>query len=536
MRRPPENWINWKPVMAMSDMKIASNKKIVVLLLILVGVVYANSLFSGFVWDDNLLILSKQAFFSHPENALKILSLPDAPLGGKFPYYRPLNTLTYMLDHYLWGLHPFWYHLENILLHGLAVVLFYLLLMEVFEDGRLAFLAAVIFALYPVNTEAVDVISNRNTLFCAVFSIASLLFLFKGGAEWTILSLLSYFLALLSKEPAVVLPFFLFSFGLTAGEHKFKIKKKKVLIGFFAVTGIYFLIRRLVLGAFTSATGVEFSIPRLKLMASVYFEHFKLMFFPFRLNALYTEKTFSFNMIKGIVAITGVLLLFYFSLKKKTPAPVRAGAQWLFWGLLLVSNLVKIPSAPVAERFQYTFLFGFAVILGYLLSGLQKRRALAGSAVAAVLALVLGARTFARNFVWHDDLSLYSSMVRSDPKDVLALYDLGVACERRGDLYNAAREFSAALDVEPGDIEARVELGVVDAETGHLEEAVQEFRTALAIDPGYVKAMVNLGVAYAKEGRIKEAAAEFQNALYLDPGNTPAHEYLDKIKQFSGVR
>ena len=512
--------------------KINSKKWVLPLLLFLaVGGAYANSLSSGFVWDDKPLIIGKQEFFSHPRNALALLVLPDVVLGARQtpPYYRPLDTLSYMLDHYLWGgKNPFWYHLENVLLHGVVVVLFYFLLMEVFEDKRLAFFAAVLFAVYPVNTEAVDFVSARNTLFCAVFSLASLLLLAKGGARWTLLSFLSYFIALLSKELAVVLPFFLLSLSLTGGfasceeKKKFKVKKT-VLAGFFALTAVYFVIRHFVLGAFIARHGIGFSPDRLKLIAAVLFEHFRLFVFPFKLNALYTEKILSFSMIKAASAGVGVLLLLYFSLKKKTPGPVRAGAQWILWGLLPVSNIVKIPSAPVAERYQYMVLLGFVLILGYLIETLSRRKAALGLAVLAALSLALGLRTFERNFVWKDDTSLYASMIRSDPADAAAYYDLGNFYGEHGDLEDAKRQFRAALVMDPGYIKARVNLGIAYAKEDRFKEAIQEFTTALAIDPNHVMARVNLGMAYVEEGRFPEALAEFRTALVLDPLAPEAH-------------
>ncbi len=546
-----------------------NNRKAFIFLLLLTGIIYSNSLLSGFVWDDKPLIIRKQAFFSHPSNVFDLLDSADTDFSNvKTPYYRPLNSLSYMLDHYLWGVHPFWYHLENVLLHVLVVALFYLLLLEVFEDRRLAFFAAVLFAVYPVNAETVDFVSARNTLFCALFSLASLLFLAKGGPKWTILSLVAYFLALLGKEPAVVLPFFLLSMMIAPGGDKFKIKKS-VLAGFFAVTGIYFIIRHLVLGAFIAKHGLGFSLSRLELISSVYFEHFKLMFFPFRLNALYTEKTLSFSIVKAVAAGLGVLLLLYASLRRKSPGPIRAGAQWILWGLLPVSNIVKIPSAPVAERFQYTILFGFMLVLGYLMEVLMRKKAAFGIAAVAALAIVLGAWTFERNFIWHDNVTLFSSMVRSDSGNALAHYDLGLAYEKRGSLAEAVCEFRTSLALRPSLASARVDLGIICAEEGQLDEAIREFRAALAINPDLAKARLNLGVAYAKEGRLddaisefraavsldpfvpeahfvlgmgyekegrfKEAAVEFQNGLKLDPGNTIAINNLNNIREQTGL-
>ncbi len=480
-----------------------NKKKILILLLLVAGIVYSNSLMAGFVQDDYALIVNKQAYFSHPVTVVRILTSSDAPLGGKNPYYRPVNTFSYMLDHYFWGLHPFWYHLENLLIHCGVVVLFYLLLLEVFGKQRLAFFAAILFAVWPANVESVDWVSARNTLFCAFFSMASLLFLAKGGAKWIWLSFLTYFLALLSKEPAAAVPLFLVSYALTRAKsawrgypEKIKIKKAMAFAGFFVATAVYFLIRHLVLGAFTSNAGIGLSLSRLELISSVYFENFRLMIFPFKLNADYTRRWLFFDWAKAAGAVLGILLLVYFSLAKRTPEPVRAGAQWVFWGLLPVSGIIKIPSAAVAERYQYTFLFGFVLILGYCLARLQERKALTGAVIAFALVLALGVTAFKRNFVWRNDMSLYSSMIQADP----------------------------------GNAKAHCNLGTVYAQLGDDGFAIGEFKAALAYDPKLVQARLNLGMAYANEEHYRKAAVEFETALKLDPGNAPAMTYLNRLE------
>ncbi|MDA8170990.1 MAG: tetratricopeptide repeat protein [Nitrospiraceae bacterium] len=526
------------PANSPANGKSASGLAVAVLFLVVLAV-YGNSLRSGFVWDDDTLIVQKQAFFSQPRNALVLLASPDTDFrhNEATPYYRPLNTLTYVLDSHLWGLDPFWYHLENLLLHASAVVLFYLLLAMAFEDKRLAFFSALLFALYPVNAEAVDFVSARNTLLCAVFLFASLfflgksgLFLKKGGLKWSLLALLSYFLALMSKEPAVVAPLFLLSFTLTTEEEKFRVNKS-VLIGLFAITGVYFLLRHIVLGAFTSKAGMEFSLSRLKFIAAVYFENFRLMLFPFRLNALYTDGEMSFGLMKAAGAVSGLSLLLYLSLagKKFIPAPVRAGAQWVFWGLLPVSNIVKIPSAPVAERYQYTIIPGFVLILGYLIVKLHRRKAAAGITVMAALSLALGARTFERNFVWRDTMSLCSSMVRSDPASAAAHDYLGQAYIKNKQFEEAAVQCRTAIALDPDYAGAHVNLGMVYGDEGRSDDALKEFLTAVRVDPELAEAHLNLGIAYVKRNMMEEAEKEFKTVIKLNPNYTKAYVNLGLI-------
>ncbi len=543
-------------------MRRQSNKQITAILFTLAFLIYANALFAGFVLDDQDLIIKKSTFFSHPDNVLAIFTIPDATFNAATPYYRPLNTLSYMLDHYLWGLHPFGYHLENILIHALVAVLLYLLLVEVFNDWRLAFFAAVLFAVYPVNAEAVDAVFNRNTLFCALFSLASLLLLAKGGTKWTALSFLAYFFALLSKEPAAVVPFFLLTFAITSGGRAFR-ARWKALAGFFAILILYFFIRQHVLGVFVANESVPFSIARLKFMSAVIFENFRLMLFPFKLDANYSLLKIFYTPSKAAAATAGLASLVFFSIYKKTPAPVRAGSQWILWGLLPVSNIVMIPSAPVAERYLYTILPGFVLILAYALSALYRRKARATVAAGMLLTVAMGSRTFDRNFVWRDNMSLYRSVIRSDPGNpeyyyylALSLYNagrldesrkmfesalkrqpdypealtyLGLICMKKGDLEGAKRQFQSAVSLQPDYAAAHAQLGVVYAEQNLFEQAEHEFGETVRLDPGSAGAHLDLAITLLRLGLYKKAQAEFINVLSLAPDNITAHNDLGAI-------
>jgi len=396
-------------------------------LLATVALLYGNGLASDFVWDDASVVLERSGFFADPANIRTILTSEDSThvTGAKNPYYRPLNILSYMLDYHLWGHDPFWYHLENLLLHALAVVLLFLLVEGAFDDRLLAFVTALVFAVHPVNSESVSFISARNNILCATLFFGSLLALCRSrGAGWqaALAALLLFLLALASKEPAVVIPFFLAS--LTCFTRKESLATdRRALLAYFAVLLAYFVIRFLVLGTFTSKSGPALSLEKLRLMASVYCENFRLILFPFHLNAHYTREFLAFGWASAAVAVSGIGLLVFFSLWRRSPEPVRAGCQWTFWGLLPVSNLVAIPSAPVAERYLYAVVPGSALVAAYLVRQLQRRNAVRPVALIALVAAVvvaLGARTFTRNRVWADDLTLDTSMIRSDPSNAFA--------------------------------------------------------------------------------------------------------------------
>ncbi|MDA8088561.1 MAG: tetratricopeptide repeat protein [Nitrospiraceae bacterium] len=512
------------------------------MLLFAVLAVYSGSLRSGFVWDDKFLIIQREAFFHAPGSALKIISSSDTPFGSKMenPYWRPVNTLSYMLDDRLWGQNPLWYHAENVLLHALAALLFYLLLDTVFRDGAVAFISALLFAVYPVNVEAVGFISARNNLFCADFVLLSMLSLFWRRKHSWLAVLVFYFLALLSKEPAVVLPFFLLSLRLVKGGDGQRAENRSwprpswpLLAGYFAALGLYFVLRRLVLGVFTSQEGIVLSPERLRFAATVLFENFRLMVYPFILNAFYTKKYVEgLGVLPAVLGALGAALLLYLAWRPKGPAPVRAGALWILWGLLPISNIVAIPSAPVAERYQYLPLFGFLLMAGFLLDKLFRikssrgLRPAPGWAVPAILVLALGGWSFHRDSVWRDDVSLFKSMVRANPGNADAHCWLGAAYQTGNNLEAAVNEFRTAIILDPGLAEAHLNLGLAYGAMDDPGDEMAEYKTAIRLKPGLVEAHLDLGVAYAGQNRPDDALREFQTAARLAPDNAQAYYNL----------
>ncbi|MCZ7584227.1 MAG: hypothetical protein M5R36_13310 [Deltaproteobacteria bacterium] len=157
-----------------------TKKTLFALLLMLAAVsalTYWNSLSGEFVWDDiNLIVYDYQIrdlsflpdiftrdFFGFQDNA------------RKYGYYRPVITISYMIDYALWGLNPTGYHLTNILTHLGAVVFLFFILLRLFRGRALApFLASLLFAVHPIHTESVTWIAGRTDTVCGLFLFLSM--------------------------------------------------------------------------------------------------------------------------------------------------------------------------------------------------------------------------------------------------------------------------------------------------------------------------------------------------------------------------
>ena len=121
--------------------------------------------------------------------------------------YRPLTTLSFALNYGIHGLNPDGFHAVNRLLHVLTSLGAFWILRRLIPDSSVAIITALLFAVHPIQTEAITYISGRSD--CLVLFLFVFCWLFFIRARSTGLSrpytgsLVFYFLALLSKESAI---------------------------------------------------------------------------------------------------------------------------------------------------------------------------------------------------------------------------------------------------------------------------------------------------------------------------------------------
>src|SRR5260370_27866852 len=183
-------------------------------LLVVVLLCYANALPNGFVFDDHVNLQNNPLL-------RKIGNVPKLLLSG----FRPLREISYAFDFALWGERPFGFHLTNILIHAANTMLVFVVIRRLIGDVAASALGALIFAIHPIQPDAVTYISGRRDVLFAFFYLASFhsYLAYRRVAEarnpphWRRFALL-YFalflflwvLGLISKEMAASLPFVIF--------------------------------------------------------------------------------------------------------------------------------------------------------------------------------------------------------------------------------------------------------------------------------------------------------------------------------------
>jgi len=530
-------------------------KKIAILVLavIIIGLVYSNSLSNSFIWDDFLVIVDNNFIKSWKNFPLVFTDsylspfvkrgccfFVDASFGSGETSYRPVVTLSYFLDYSLWKLNPFGYHLTSLILHMINALLVYFLANFLIKNRQAALLGALLFALHPVNSEAVNVIAFREDLLSFLFYLFSFLLYLKSTPRLYLLSLASFFLALFSKETAVTLPLviILYDCYFSGGGREILVRFKQRYLGYFGVLFFYIWVRFFLitnntkpsLGYLGGSLYTNFLT-----MSRVAGEYIKWMIFPAGISAIPSNQSYlvSGSLFNPAVLFSMGLIIASFAVIIKTYKSSREISffmLWFFLALLPVSNIVPIPNY-IASRYLYLPAAGFCFLVAVLLKKPVGQR-LFSSGLAAIILISYSGIAFISNFTWRNNLVFYSKMAREFPENALAHLDLGDAFKKRGLSDRAISEYKTAISLNPALGEAYNNLGATLGDAGRHKEAIECFIQGLEIAPDYLKLYDNLAVTYTRINKWEEARKSWEKTLQIDPQYKAAIENLRKLKEW----
>lgn len=519
---------------------------VMALFLLAVGC-YVNTLMSAFVYDDELQILQNPYIKSwHYLGAiLRTTVWSFIGAAGDTNYYRPLMTLTYLVLWKTFGNSPIGYHLLNILLNALVVTCVYFLGRELFQNHWSALMAAVLFAVHPVHTEAVAWIASVPDLEATLFGLLAFYAYVKGpSVTWkrqaaVVICLL---LALLAKEPALMLAPLLVYYEHFVREDRaeapFVGKLKRYLPACVAASG-YVLLRVALLGKLAPVLQ-HAQISRRQAIYSGFAlitDYTRLLFWPARLSAFHvfhaSQSLAEPRVLLGVgIVATGVVLAFL--MHKRCPAASFC-IVWTAVTLAPVLNARWMAANVLTERYLYLPSAGCCWLAGwaakrawdYLDVRIQKRSAFHVVAIAAASALVFlaAAKTWARNRVWHDDKTLYTATLETDPDSFVMHMNLGVNYFDT-DLKASEKELLRALELRPESPNVLNALGCVYLEQGRFAESEITFQRAITVKPSWTDPHFNYGRLLKKMGETDAALAEFQKAVEVAPVNATARLYL----------
>ena len=534
----------------------------------LVLVAYSNSFQAGLTFDNASIIGEDPRIrVAAPANIESILHgrywYGENQRPATSPWYRPFTTFTYLVNYAVLGNgpRPAGYHWVNLALHEVDMVLVYALAVLIFGGSAPAWALAAIWALHPLQTEAVTNIVGRAELLAALGVLAGLLCHVKGAsaAGWRRVAWLAGLAAaqavgLFSKENGAVLPGIMLLYDLTWPERATWRRRAVAYAAVALPIAVYLYLRSGVhihmVVEFTENPLVSAGFWTARLTAiKVIGKYLWLFVWPARLSADYTYnavelfgwRLWNWEDAQALIALgiclAAALLAVLLAVRwRRTGRPLLFFLVFFFVALAPASNVFILGGSAMAERFLYLPSVGLAGCVVAAVRALGQRGWLKPPAAARVawaalglVSLAFAARSYARNFDWQDERSLWASTVAVCPGSVRAHYSLGLELERDPDrLPEAIAEYETAIEIEPDFVEARNNLATALARMpGRLPEAIAEYQAALRIRPDLAATHYNLASTLARvPGRLEEAIAEYQAALRIRPDYAIAHDAL----------
>lgn len=493
------------------------------------SLLYFKALFYGYTFlDDNILILQNYNFLRDMSNISQAFFQQVFP-NSFLPYYRPMLTVSFMLDAQIGGLSPLVYHLTNIIIHVTASSLVFTLFTRLGYARWQSFLAGLIFTVHPVLSQGVAWIPGRNDSLLAVFTLASFLYFvdFLQKRQWRhyLLHVVFFILAIYTKETALILVVICFLYiHLIAKEKLFSFNERMFAAGWLIGIVLWCWTREAALTASREVTLFDMgSLIIIYMPAMVQF--IGKIFFPFNLSVFPIIQDTSY--IYGVTAVA-LLIAALVLTKKRRYNYIAFAVAWAVFFMLpsLIRANYRI-SADFIEHRVYVPIIGFMMIL--LETDAMKNfniRKRSGLFFAGVIILAFSAITFRHIDNLKDRISFWENAVKTSPHSYFAHLAMASTYHDMGQDDKSAGEYKKCLELDPLEPSAFYGLGYIYLKSGMLDEAERYLKKTLAVHPFYDRAYLELGVLYYKRGQPQLAEKAWNDTLRINPENAVAYKNL----------
>lgn len=530
-------------------------------------ILYGNTLGHGFALDDLPQIVNHKHVQQGWDGISKLATQNYwAASGLNLGYYRPLSHITFAIENALHGNNPLIMHLVNILLYGLTGMVVFALLSALFRKMPFFVLAAtLLFLAHPIHTEVVANIKSRDEMLSFLNGILALLMVFNFSKSKNRLSLvfawIFYFLALLSKETAMttiaIVPFMLFFFTPKNGGYI-----AAMTLSFIAVSAGFLILKYSFIGALSGNVPVDINnYPYreigLRIPTTLFIFGFYLfrMIFPFRL--LYD---YSYNQIPEVgwgnpvvwLLVLVVAVMIAVAIKNLKRRNIISFAL-IYFGITMSVGLsfVLLRGGIMAERFLYAPVLGFSLAVTYYLFKLLPREKTTGRVIydfkpmpskvflgaITILILFYSVRTIARNPVWKDNFTLFSTDIRYGGNSAQLrkhygseLINQSVASSEKAVkdslMKLGVEELLKSVEINPRFGEAYFKLGYAYYQMRDFDTSIEYYKKANPSSMTYA----NLALSYYMKGEHGEALNLLKKSLEMDPENITARNNMPLVQ------
>lgn len=457
---------------------------------------YFQTLFFDFTYlDDQPLIVENYQFLSQLSNIFKAFG-EDVFRSNIQAYYRPVLTISLIIDAQFGGTSLFIYHLSNIVMHLIVSGLLFLFLTKLKYKKDISFSFAILFTIHPVLTQAIAWIPGRNdsllTAFILLTFIAFLDFVELKKWKHYIWHMLFFAIALFTKESAIIfLVPLLFYLHFIRKEKPFSFNERVLAIGWLIVIACWFSLRRFALVHPDQMNIFSLTDLLFKSLPEGLTLYIGKTILPFNLTVLPILKgSYTYGIITLILLITALVA---------TPAKrfnfIIWGTIWFF--IFLIPSFTFIAGNPIVtvalEHRIYLPLIGFIIVL--LETGIIQKLSFKKIIPLIICTIVIG--SFSIITFWHSNhyrnrINFWQNASQTTPKLALLHRILADMYYSEKILDKAEAELKTSLELNPSELMVHNSLGLVYMDKNMLSEAENEFKKELAVNPSDGKTMFNL--------------------------------------------
>ncbi len=555
-----------------------SDRKVLIILFLLVFVLYGRSLFNKYSLDDELVVYNnktiEKGFAALPEIFTSFYSQTDKMQYG----YRPVVKATFAIEYGFFGQNPFVSHLINLLLYILLLYVLFLFLKYIFNHYTpwFALLVTLLFMAHPVHAEVVCSLKNRDELlsFSGGISAVYLITLYASNNKkmYLLAAQLCLWVGFFAKLSALtfvgIIPLTLYFFTGMPWRKNMAIS---VATGFLLLLLLY-LSRRMLPEAIQPFSITENPLfadnsiaARMAIGMSTLLFYLRLLIFPHPLSFFY-----GYNMFDGVTAgsievwLSLVVYLFlagwaFYKIKEKHP--LSFALLFYLISISMFANIATPVAGIVGERFAFAATLGFCIAVVWLVFSLTgtpltgtPAKAFSFSSKAFLilggLMLVYGALTFSRNSAWKDHKTLFTTDIEhltwsAKANSLLAgtlfkeaIDDIAVsrnAQKNKAKVDSALFYYQRSVDVYPAYSPSWNNMGsIYFVFYQDYEKAIPYFKKAVETDSNYVEPYFNLGYAYELTGDTPMAVDYYLRTLQKDSAYIKALSNLGNIYERQG--
>jgi Flp pilus assembly protein TadD len=508
------------------------------LLLVLAGaLLYARSSSSPFLYDDQMHILNNPAIRGF-DNPVRLLTADR----------RMAVSVSLAINYALGGDHPLGYHLFNVAVHLLAGLALYGLVWRTLELPKLrdryadrtrplAFFVALIWLAHPLCTQAVAYVIQRGESMMALCYLFMLYALARGTQRswWYVVAVTACLVGMASKEVMVTAPAVALLYDRTfiGGSFLAALRKRWGVYLGLAATWLYLaatdMASILVRSVDAPTNVVGFNVPGstpltyLATQSAVIPHYLRLAIWPHPLVFEYAWPPASEALAywpQSLAMIALVLLVAVLLWRRP---------MWGFFGAAFLIILSPTSSfVPIRHViFEYRMYLPLVAIVAMMVfaadAWLPKRPA---AIVGIIVALALGATTFARLNDYTSDVRLWGSVIEARPGNADARVSLGNALRRQGDLDGALHQYVRAAEINDAQVEAVLNIGIIYLDRGELSEAQHWIDVARRMKPDDAGILFNAGKVALLRGDDEQAESLLRRAIERDDEHVGAHDML----------